>query len=315
MRPFIKRCAANGSSVSRNSLTPGLPVLWDKVQAELDRRNRHGVLGIGHGNRYLFSGKVKCGECGATFVPRKKKYKNGTVSKKWSCFTAVNEGHRHTDPMGNRVGCNIGLLLRDDFATRMLQDASGAAMTARRWLTEQVTACTLDVIERSKVTNGDSSEKLEHELQQIKLKKEAILDAFFSRDITKEEMRLMNERYDAQTEQLRTSLLAAREREQLSYETSMLKGDVRAHIAELAGKGEDEVFYRNLLDGLTVYADRRVEVRLNLLPRKWRFVLDSLDDIRRRLAPTGFYFNPAVPTKGSKWNPERRLPIHVKLVI
>ena len=32
--------------------------LWDTVQAELSRRNRHGELGMGHGNRYLFSGKI-----------------------------------------------------------------------------------------------------------------------------------------------------------------------------------------------------------------------------------------------------------------
>ena len=42
--------------------------LWDIVQAELDRRNPHGELSFGHSNRCLFSGKIKCGECGAIFV-------------------------------------------------------------------------------------------------------------------------------------------------------------------------------------------------------------------------------------------------------
>ena len=124
----------------------------------------------------------------------------------------------------------------------------------------------------------------------------------------------MNERYDRQTEQLRTSLLAAREREQLSYETSMLKDDVQAYIADLAGRKTDEVFYRNLLDGMTVHADRRVEIRLNLLPRKWRFVVDSLDDIRRRLAPGGFHNDPSIPTKGSKRNPEGGFAVWVRFI-
>ena len=106
----------------------------------------------------------------------------------------------------------------------------------------------------------------------------------------------MNERYDKQTQQLRARLVAAREREQLSYETSMLSSDVKSHIAALAGMKADEVFYRNLLDGVTVYADRRVELRLNLLPRKWRFVLDSLEDIRRKLSSGGCQKDLAVPT-------------------
>lgn len=274
--------------------------LWDVVQAELSRRNRHGELSAGHGNRYLFSGKIRCGECGAIFVARKKRYANGTVSKKWSCFTAANEGHRHTDPMGNVVGCDIGLLLRDDFAAEMLQKASRTALATRKWLVEQVAACTLDEIERSKINDGDSPEKLEHEIRQIVTKKESVLDAFFARDITKEEMRLMNERYDKQIEQHRTSLLAAREREQLSYETSELKGDIRAHIAALTGKEADEVYYRGLLEGVTVYANRRVELRLNLVPGKWRNVLDSLAEIHRKTGATGCLYDSSVPTSVSR---------------
>ena len=43
--------------------------------------------------------------------------------------------------------------------------------------------------------SGDSAEKLAHEISQLQTKKEEVLDAF-DKSITKEEMRLMNERYD-----------------------------------------------------------------------------------------------------------------------
>ena len=282
--------------------------LWNIVQMELARRNRHGEPGVGHGNRYLFSGKIKCGECGAVFVSRKKYYKNGNVTPKWSCITAVNEGICHVDPMGNEVGCDIGLMFRDDFATEILKTATGAVLKAHRWSVSQVSVCTEDVIERNKITKGDSSEKLEYEIKEITKKKEDILDAFFSRDITKEEMRLMNERYDRQLEQLKINLIAAREREQLSYETSMLSSDIKAHIRDLIEREQNEIFFRNVLDTLIVYADRRVEVRLNLLPQKWRFVLDSMEDIRRRLCGNMSYFELSVPTKGSKWDTSDKLP-------
>ena len=269
--------------------------LWNIVQAELQRRNRHGQLAIGHGNRYVFPGKIRCGLCGAAFVARKKRYQNGTVSKKWGCFTTINEGMSHVDPMGNQVGCNIGLMLRDDFATEILKTVSEAVLAAPGWMTEQVSACTKDEIKRSEIADGDSAEKLEYEIQQLTRKKESILDAFFSKDITKEEMRLMNERYDRQMAEFQAGLRAAREREQLSYETSALKADVKAHISGLVGREVGDGFYKAILDTMTVYPDRRVELRLNLLPQKWRFVLESIADIRRRSSGTGCHFDPDVP--------------------
>ena len=268
--------------------------LWNKVQSELQRRNHHGQLAIGHGNRYVFSGKIRCSLCGAAFVARKKRYQNGTVNKKWGCFTATNEGTSHIDPMGNPVGCNIGIMLRDDFAMEVLKTASEAVLASPKWITELVSTCAREEIQRSEIISGDSAEKLEYEIRQLTQKKESILDAFFSKDITKEEMRLMNERYDRQMAELQTSLRAAREREQLTYETATLKGDVKMHIGDLVGREVDESFCKSILDTITVYPERRVELRLNLLPQKWRFVLDSIADIRHR-SGAGCHYDPSVP--------------------
>lgn len=268
--------------------------LWNAVQSELERRNRHGQLAVGHGNRYVFSGKIRCGLCGMSFVARKKRYQNGTVSKKWGCFTATNEGTGHIDPMGNPAGCNIGLMLRDDFAMEILKTATKAVFADLKWVTEQIISCAKEEIRSSEITNGDSIEKLEYELQQLTQKKAYILDAFFSKEITKEEMRLMNERYDRQISEIQAGLQIAREREQLTYETASLKADVKAHISKLADREEDEGFYKAILDAMTVYPERRVELRLNLLPQKWRFVLDSIADIRRRRS-IGCHYDPSVP--------------------
>ena len=215
--------------------------LWNTVQAELARRNRHGQLGVGHGNRYVFSGKIKCGLCGSSFVSRKKHYQNGIFTKKWCCFTAVQEGTSHLDPMGNAVGCDIGQLVRDDFAHEVLNTAAGAVLTSHRWAAGQITACTKAEIQRSETTGENNKKKLEYEIQQVKQKKEGILDAFFSKDITKEEMRWMNERYDCQLGDLQAALRAARERDQLSYETETLQGDVKAHLKALLDREVDEL--------------------------------------------------------------------------
>ena len=109
----------------------------------------------------------------------------------------------------------------------------------------------------------------------------------------------MNERYDRQMAELQTGLQAAREREQLTYETASLKADVKMHIGDLVGREVDESFCKAMLDMITVYPDRRAELRLNLLPQKWRFVLDSIADIRHR-SGAGCHYDPSVPMSVSR---------------
>lgn len=190
-------------------------------------------------------------------------------------------------------------MLRDDFAAEVLNTAVEAVLKAPKWIAEQLAACARETID-SHSTEGESPEKLEYEIRQITQKKEYILDAFFSRDITKEEMRQMNERYDRRLSELHTALCAAREREQLSYETGTLPSDIAAHIAFLDACDRDELFFRSLLNSMTVYPDRRMVIRLNLLPEKWRFVLDYLADMRLRTDDKGCYHNPSVPMSVSR---------------
>lgn len=266
--------------------------LWNIVQAELARRNRHGKLGVGHGNRYVFSGKIKCGLCGSSFVSRKKHYKSGKFTKKWCCFTATQEGTCHLDPMGNSVGCDIGLLVRDDFAYEVLNVAISTVLDSSRWIVELITECGLTVIKHSGRVSSDSAEKLEYEIEQLRAKKECILDAFFSKDITKDEMRWMNERYDNQLVDLQARMQVVREEEHLNYETSSFQDDVTAHIEGLMNREVDELFQKEILDSIIVYPNRRLEIRLNLLPAKWRFVLESITSLHRK---RGCHYDPSVP--------------------
>ena len=93
----------------------------------------------------------------------------------------------------------------------------------------------------------------------------------------------MNEKYDGQLADLQTRLQAVRQKENLRYDTTQLAGDVRKEVtAVVRGKTESETFYKNILDHMTVFKDNRVELRLNLLPQKWVFVLGKLHDFRQK---------------------------------
>ena len=282
--------------------------LWNLVQEELAKRNLNGNYGKGHSNRYVFSGKIKCGECGASFVSRQRKRKDGSTYKRWGCITAANEGRVHRDSRGNEVGCDIGRQIRDELAMDMLKQSLSTIQMDKKWIINNVVSIAMDAISNCENDNFDLEEKLQYEMGQIIDKKQNVLDAFFSKNITKEDMRMMNERYDKQIGELQERLQAVKAREQIHYETGSLKNDVRKQVTDMvSGLTESEIFYKNVLDQMVVYPDQRVEVKLNLLPQKWIFVLEKLSDLKnqsnyRNLPETDYHsqgvcnYNPSVPT-------------------
>ena len=251
--------------------------LWDTVQRELKKRNRNGELGAGHSNRYVFSGKIKCGECGASFVSRKKTRKDGSLYKRWSCYTATSEGQKRIDVRGNEVGCDVGKLLRDELALDILQQSLTTLRMDRDRIIQNVTALALEAIQMCEEGSTDRAEALEYEISQLKQKKADVLDAFFSKQITKEEMQLVNQRYDRELEDFQRRLEGVRERESITYEKDQLEKDVGRQVVDIVNcRADSEVLYKNVLDHMVVHKDRKIEVFLNLLPQKWTFVLENL---------------------------------------
>ena len=110
---------------------------------------------------------------------------------------------------------------------------------------------------------------------------------------------MMNERYDGQLAALQARLEAVREKEKLRYDTGRLAEDIRRQVESiLSGETDSEVFYKNILDQMIVYQDGKVEVRLNLLPMKWAFVLERMARIRRQLQEENA---PENPVCNSEW--------------
>lgn len=226
--------------------------LWEAVQSELARRNRHCKDSIGHSNRHLFSGRIWCASCGASFVCRCKIQKDGTKLRRWSCYGAVSRGSKRTGDGGS--GCGVGRLLRDDDAHQMLKQALQSLRLDRSAIISNVTKLAQDPIPAGE---GGRRENLQHAHSQIQFKKRQLLDAYLCGDITREDMLSARSRCDAQLEDLCTHPDA-------SMETFLM--DV------LSGKAESEVLYRLLVDHVTVFQDRHMELRLNHLPQVFWFI-------------------------------------------
>lgn len=248
--------------------------LWEAAQLELRRRNRRNPQGGGHANRYLFSGKIRCGECGGTFVSRKRYRSDGTSSRRWGCAAAVAAGRRRLDAQGGAVGCDVGMLLRDELALDILKQTLGALPLDREALIQSVTQIALEAVRTEWGSAPGGAGELAEQVRRLARKREDVLDAFFSKRITEEDCERMLSRCDREMEALR----ARRERAERGAEASgALEEELLRRVAAILDGGtSSEAFYRNMLDHMAVYRDRRVEVYLHLLPRRWTFQLERI---------------------------------------
>ncbi|HIY05884.1 MAG TPA: recombinase family protein [Candidatus Evtepia faecigallinarum] len=236
--------------------------VWDLAQARLRQNNKHRP-GSGHSNRYVFSGKIRCGLCGASFVGRMKRRKDGTKVRRWCCGTATSEG---------RAGCAIGKMVRDDDAMHMLKTAVNHLSLDRDGIVRTVTALAVEAIRFTERGSGDAPEHLRFALARLQEKKEAVMDAFFSGDIGKEDMLAMKRRYEHQAKDLAQRLERAEEKQRSGEGLAQLRESIQAEVAALLDLDtESEVLGKTLVDHLTVYQDRHMELRLLDLPQVFRF--------------------------------------------
>jgi site-specific DNA recombinase len=257
--------------------------LWDKAQKELERRDVDSKVKEGHGNRYPLSGKIKCAECSATFVARYKKRNDGTKYKCWRCGNSTAYGKKKIDKAGNEVGCDSGKQLREENAMSIVKQSVDSLLIDRNTLIDNITSIVTEVIHSSE--NGEllNLEKLEKQMNSITEKKKSVLDAFFSQSITKEEMRMMNVKYDIEITELTDKINAARKKQNLVYSCDDIKKDIEKKVSNIVnGKTATGNFYGNLLRQITVFGNEKIEVELHLLPTKWQFITQSLKEIEKR---------------------------------
>lgn len=223
--------------------------IWDMAQERLHQNNKHNGCSDGHSNRYIFSGKIKCGVCGSTFVGKQKVLKDGSKIRRWRC-----SGEQ----------CEVGRLVRDDDAIHMIKIALQNLNIDRNTLVNDVTALALSAVLAGEEGTNDKPEFLIHEMERVQGKKERMLDSFYEGMISREDMKAMNRKYDSQLASLRERLEKQKDEKCSSQET---KTKIWEEICGLLnGEIQSEVFYKHLVEQLTVYQDRHLELKLKHLP-------------------------------------------------
>ena len=137
---------------------------------------------------------------------------------------------------------------------------------------DNITALALDAIQVGASGVMDTPERLRFELDRLQQKKEAVMDHYFSGDISKEDMLAMKKRYEDQERSFRERLQKAEVKQQQGSDTAQLKQAIQAEVTDLLNfQVESEVLSKTLLNSLTVFQDKHMELRLNDLPMVFRF--------------------------------------------
>lgn len=255
--------------------------LFDKANRILDEKSLSQEGKAKHSNRYPFSGKIKCGRCGASYVARYKTRKDGSKYKAWRCFEGAKHGSPHVDKAGNQVGCS-GTSIRNEEAIHIMYLVCKQLTLDRKKISDNLIK-TINKVISMDITGADTN-ALAEKIETAKKKRTGLIDLYTSGDIDRNEFSTLRAKYDAEIDSLK-SMMESIEKQQFAIAKQQeLMADIKSAVDELIGgiEYEDE-FYTQLLDKMVINDRENIDVYLNLLPLKWSYTVAKAS--KKVLAP------------------------------
>lgn len=245
--------------------------LFEKANRILDEKSLTQEGKAKHSNRYPFSGKIKCGCCGSSYVARYKNRKNGTRYKAWRCYKSATQGSPHTDKAGNPLGCSNPSIRNEDAVHIMYLVTRSLQLEEKK-----ITANLLSVIQSvlSVNTNYSHIEKLKEQIQTVEDKRTQLIDLCISGAITKQEFITKREACDKEICELQDTISGIDQQHLLADQQESVMKEITAAIHEIvSGVEYEDAFYSQILDKMVVQSKDTIDVYLNLLPIKWSYAV------------------------------------------
>ena len=245
--------------------------LFDKANRILDAKSLSQEGKAKHSNRYPFSGKIKCGCCGSSYVARYKTRKDGSKYKAWRCYEAANHGRPHIDKAGNQVGCS-GTSIRNEDAIHIMYLVCKQLTIDRQKIAGNLIK-TINKVILMDMTGADTN-TLEDKIETAQKKRTDLIDLYTSGDIDKSEFTALRAKYDEDIEKLKSMSEGTRQQQTMILKQQELMADIKNAIDELINgiQYEDE-YYTQILDKMVINDKNHIDVYLKMLPHKWSFTV------------------------------------------
>ncbi len=234
--------------------------LWDKAYRKLKERSEKMVSSdkTSYQNKYLYSGKIFCGEHGDPYHHTIYKYKSGN-KELWAC-KRYNQGDKCRNPLVYTT--EIDAVMREVYSQIICEK----------------TAIINDLIELYKESGSTkaiakSKHKVQADINAILAKKDKLLDLVMDDRLSNEEFEQRNNAFNAQIDELKSRLSKLDEEEQKSLDLKESIEGLRASIANeldfTEGIGKNVV--DSFIDKIVVYkseAENQIDLKifLKLLP-------------------------------------------------
>ena len=243
--------------------------MFEEANRIMDSRSESFKGKSKYSNRYPFSGKIKCGICGSSFVARYKPRKDGSIYKTWRCYNAVRNGRLRKDRDGNEIGCS-GFSLREEDLVHIMSLVCRSLKYDREKIIKNLLSVIRSVIAMD--MGGIDTENLREQIVEIENKREKLLDLYMSGDISKDEFLRARRKYDAEIAEWTERIDGTDRRKALGDRRDVVSDDAEKAIGEIIGGVEcDGEFYRHILDRIAVHDRDHFDVYLKSLPYKWSF--------------------------------------------
>lgn len=231
--------------------------LWEAAQQEMARRDAAGTGS--HGHRYPLSGKLRCGQCGQSLVSHRRRRKDGSLYQAW-----------RPSPQ-----CRLPFQLGNSSCIELVRQAVASLEVDLQEVLPPVIQAAARAVQESRGAGLLQARRLEKALDRLEAKRAGLLDAFLAGTLSQDDLELMEDYYLGQRQELE-SAGAALAKNQPPWDPASLKRDLEERAGAIArGETSFQSFYGVLLDSITVYPNRRLEVRLKHLPGVWTFLLEQ----------------------------------------
>ena len=225
-----------------------------------------------YSRRYIFSGKIKCGCCGKSYVARYKTRQDGSIYKAWRCSEAAKHGAFHIDKFGNRTGCS-GVSIRNEDAVYLMY-----LVTKRLKLDNEKNVSSLISVIKSVLKSGNDNalDGLKENIKFVEDNRHKLVELYFSGRINESEFNEAEAIYSSEIKELRKNYRSVNKNkpEETKYQTNIEVID--KVIKEIVNGVEyEDDFYRHILDKMVINDRNNIDIYLYGLPCKFSYKLKT----------------------------------------
>ncbi len=231
--------------------------LWNEAQRLLAVRVTDAEHKSRYSSRYWCSGKVVCGDCGSAYVSRTKYRKDGSTYKAWRCGCNAKYGAEKLNSFGNMVGCNnlsVNEQVLSEAVSFALKSLNLSKTAVINEIAAEITALTCN-------TDKQDICRIRKNIRSLEYKKQTLLDRYLEGIVASEDYRQQNSLYDEQIRALNERIT----HHMIHSETNNDEWKVRCmeYVNRcMSFEALDDNVYGELLEKITVFRDKTLEVKL-----------------------------------------------------